>query len=178
MDNPPAMGLRETPCDLNRDIDRLIYGQWPAGDLLLQRLSLVILHDDEHLTARRNGIGRAVLCLVDVMNHADVVVLQGRSRFRFMDKPVPGFGISGQFRRQEFEGDGTIELEVLGLVDNAHAPAAEFLKYLIVGDRCADHRDSLLNHVSGMYPASTSFNVPLSLLSVGRGWTRWVIGKH
>ena len=47
-------------------------------------------------------------------------------------------------RGQEFEGDESVERQVLGLVDNAHAPAAEFLQDLVVADGFADHDRSIL----------------------------------
>ena len=53
-------------------------------DLLLERLALVVLRDDEHLS---------VGSLIDIVYDADVVVLEGRRGLGLLDEPLLGFGI-------------------------------------------------------------------------------------
>ena len=47
-------------------------------------------------------------------------------------------------RRQELEGDGTLQLRVFSLVDDTHAAFAEFGGDLVVGDGLADHGGPLV----------------------------------
>jgi hypothetical protein len=44
--------------------------------------------------------------------------------------------------RQELEGDEAMQPGILGLVDHAHAAAAEFLDNAIVRDGLADHGEA------------------------------------
>jgi hypothetical protein len=50
-----------------------------------------------------------------------------------------GLPVLGEFFRQELQGDGALELGVLGLIDDTHAPAAELLNDAIVRDYAANH---------------------------------------
>jgi hypothetical protein len=43
-----------------------------------------------------------------------------------------GVGIKGEVRWQELEGNGAIEVGVLGLVDYTHPSTAKFLKNFVV----------------------------------------------
>jgi hypothetical protein len=41
--------------------------------------------------------------------------------------------------REEFQGDDSVELRILGLVNYAHATFAKFLEYVVVRYGLADH---------------------------------------
>jgi len=47
--------------------------------------------------------------------------------------------ITGNFLRQELEGNEAMQPRVFGFIDHAHAPAAEFLDDAVVRDGFADH---------------------------------------
>ena len=67
--------------------DGLVDRQRSALDLLLERLAFVEVHDDEHLAVSR---------FVDVVDRADVVVLEGGGGFGLVDETLLGFGVAGE----------------------------------------------------------------------------------
>ena len=77
--------------------------------------------------------------LIDVVDRADVGVIQRGRRARFALEPLERAGLQGHVFRQELEGDRAIEPAVLGLVDDAHAAAAEEFGDLVVRNPLADH---------------------------------------
>ena len=65
----------------------------PSGDAVLQRRALQILHDNEG----------ALFVLTDVVNRADVGVVQRRSRTRLSLEASECLGISCDFIRKKLE---------------------------------------------------------------------------
>jgi len=61
------------------------------------------------------------------MDDADIRVRKSGGRLGFDEEPLLELGGVHQVGRQEFQGDRTLELDVLGLVDDAHAAVADFL---------------------------------------------------
>ena len=68
MDDPGRVGLRQPLPHLGGDVHGLVHRQRPSGDPLLQRLPLVVGHDEIQL---------AVVGLADVVDGADVGVVEG-----------------------------------------------------------------------------------------------------
>ena len=65
-------------------------------------------------------------------------------------EPFQGLPVLGEFFRQELQGDGTLELGVLGLIDDTHAPATQLLQDAIVGNGLANHtRNQPLHAILG-----------------------------
>ena len=95
---------------------------------LLQRGALQILHGDE---------GAAVL-LADVMNGADVGMIQRGRGSSLALEPAQRLPVASQFVRQELQRDEAMEPGVLRFVDHAHAAAAELLDDAVVGEGLAD----------------------------------------
>ena len=50
-----------------------------------------------------------------------------------------GLRVPGDFIGQEFQSDETMQLQILGLIDDTHSPAAEFFDDAVMGDSLADH---------------------------------------
>jgi hypothetical protein len=92
-----------------REFDRL------SADLLIQRLAFEQLHGHELLA----------VVVADLVNGADVAMVQGRSSSCFALKSLERLGFVLKIFREEFEGDVTAEVDVLSFVDNAHPAAAE-----------------------------------------------------
>ena len=82
---------------------------------------------------------RGTVELIDVVDRADVGMIQRGRRARFALEALERAGLQRHVFRQELEGDRAIEPRVLGLVDDAHAAAAEEFGDLVVGNPLADH---------------------------------------
>ena len=132
-----ALRLCRLQCirDLNGEIQELLRWQgrgtrrsYPQA--VLKRLALQKLHDDEGLT----------FVLSNLVNRADIGVIECRGSLRFTLEPFQGLSVLGEFFRQEFQGDGALELGVLGLIDHTHAPAAQLLQDAVVGEGLTNHR--------------------------------------
>jgi hypothetical protein len=95
---------------------------------MLQRHSVQKLHGDEGLAA----------LVINLVNGADVRMIQGGRSLRFALESGQSLRVFGDFIGQEFQGDETMQLHVLGLVDDTHATAAELLDDAIVRDVLAD----------------------------------------
>ncbi len=105
----------------------------PPGDAVLERLAFQKLHHDEGLP----------LVLVDVVDGADAGVVEGRGGPGLALEALLGLVAREEPLGQELERDLAAQAGVLGLVDDAHAPAAELLEDAVVGDGLAGHGDAL-----------------------------------
>ena len=72
------------------------------------------------------------ILLANVVNGANVRMVQSRSRLGLALKAAEGLRIFGDVVGQELEGDKTVQPNVLGLVDNTHATAAHLLNHAVV----------------------------------------------
>jgi len=104
------------------DLQKLLRLEGPLGDAVLECLALQQLHADEGLP----------LVLVDVVDGADVGVVQGRSGLGLPPEAFLSLVVGEQPLGQELESHVAAEAGVLGLVDDTHAPAAELLQDAVV----------------------------------------------
>ena len=100
-----------------------------TGDAVLQSHAFEIFHGDE----------RHAVFLADVVNGADVGMVQSRRGLRFALETGESLGIAGHFIGEKLEGDETVQVGVFRLVDDTHPAAAEFLEDAVVRDALADH---------------------------------------
>ena len=114
---------------LDRDIERVLQLERPGLDLLLQRLAFEKGHGNE-------GLAFDFIDLVDV---ADVGVIECGGRFRLSPEPRLNFLVAEQVSRQEFQSYRTLEVRVLSLVNDTHAALAELPGDLVVRDGSVDH---------------------------------------
>ena len=91
---------------------------------MLQGLAVEKLHGDEGLA----------IFFADVVNGADVGMVQCGSGLGFALKAGERLRVAGNFIGKELEGDETMKPRVFGFVDDAHAAAAQFL------DECGNAR--------------------------------------
>ena len=101
------------------------------GDQVLQRHAIQELHGDEH----------AAVFFADVINGADVGMVQRRSGLRLAPEAFQRLRVLRDVVGQELEGDETVQARVLGLVDHAHAAAAELSEDAVVRNRRVDHAE-------------------------------------
>jgi len=95
---------------------------------VLEGLAVKELHGDE---------GAAVL-FADVIDGADVGVIEGGGGFGFAAETFEGLAVAGGFFGEEFEGDEAVQASVFGLEDDAHAAATELFEDTVVGDGLTD----------------------------------------
>ena len=96
---------------------------------MLERLPFQQLHGDEVLTAR----------FVDLVNRANVRVIQRGCSKRFRLKSFTCSRIILHFYRQELQRDMPVQSKVFGFVHHTHAAATELLQDAIVRNDLADH---------------------------------------
>lgn len=80
---------------------------------MLQCLAFQKFHGDEGLALR----------LADVVNYADIRMIQGRSGTRLSLKAIQCLLIARQLRRQKLERDVATEAGVFGFVNDTHSSA-------------------------------------------------------
>ena len=123
------MRRRQRLGDLRRQVERGLEIKRAPGDALPQRAPLEQLHHDE----------RPALVLVDVVDGADVRMVQRRRRAGFAAEALERLAILRRRVRQELEGDETAEPQVFGLVDDAHPALAELRDDAVSRQRAANH---------------------------------------
>src|SRR5262245_37720734 len=128
-DSLPMCGLQSIR-HLNRQLQQLVALELFRRDQLLERLALHQLHRNERLSLK----------FVDIVDGADVGMIERRSRPSLTPKPFQNLLILRQVRWQEFEGDSSPELDVFGLVDHAHATRSKLLKDTVMRNSRTDHR--------------------------------------
>ena len=114
---------RETARDLRDDGRRFVEAQRTACDPLSKRLAVVVCHRQKH-----SALGR----FVDLVDRADVRVIQRGGRLRFVNEPRLGVGVFGHGQRQELQRDEPLEPQVFGFVHLPHAAGPEQLNDAVV----------------------------------------------
>src|ERR1700732_5332961 len=100
-----------------------------VADQVLQRGAFEELHRDEGLA----------LMLSDFVDGADVGMVQSGVSARFTPETLQGRLVVRDLVWQEFQGDETTQLRVLGLEDYSHATTAELFQNAVVRDCPVDH---------------------------------------
>ncbi len=104
------------------------------GDAVLERCPVQKLHRDERLR----------IVLANLVNRADVGMIQCRSGTRLTAEAFQSLGVAGDVLGQELQRHRAAEFGVLGLVHHSHAAATEFARDFVVGKGLPDHRKSNL----------------------------------
>ena len=120
--------------DLDREGKQDVEIQRTASNRVLQGLAFEELHRDE---------GAAVL-LADVVDGADVRVIERRGRLGFALEARQRSGVQGNFVGQKLQCDEAVKAGVLSLINHAHTSTTEFFNDLIVGDGPAEHWAEML----------------------------------
>ena len=128
MDDSRGVGRIKRIGDLNCEPD--------SSDIQIQRTT----GDRTSDSAVQNSmaIKRAIL-LADVVNRADVGVIQRGRGLGFALKTGKCLRIAGHLFGQKLEGDEAMQPRVFGLIHHTHTAAAEFLDNTVVRDGLADH---------------------------------------
>ena len=78
------------------DVEHRVQSERTGGEPILQRRALQILHGDE----------RSPVLLADVVDRADVVMVERRRRLRFARKPAQGLGIAARSSETNLSATG------------------------------------------------------------------------
>src|SRR5215472_6260654 len=103
--------------NLNREVEQCVDLKRLAFDQVPERLSFEQLHGDERLA----------LMFANFVNRADIGMVERGRRLSFTLEPFQCLAVLRQSLGQELECDEAMKLDILGLVDDTHAAAAEFL---------------------------------------------------
>ena len=121
MHEPVLMDVRQRVGDLARDVDGFIDRQRTARQPARDRLPVEVLHD-EIVEAR---------VVADVVDAADVRVLEARDRFGLAFEPLAHVGRDRFGAGDDLDGDEPIEARIARAVDLAHAALAERIDDLV-----------------------------------------------
>ena len=146
--------------DLDPEVQQRPEVERPPPDPVREGFPLEQLHGDEVLP----------LVVVDLVDRADSRVIEGGGSAGLALEALERGRVLGHFRGQELERDVPAELRVLGLIDDAHAPAAELGGDPVVGDGLADH--GLLSSYSVAGVAGYSFSKSGSPWRIARSGSR------
>ena len=135
--------------NFNGELKHLVQRQRLARNAVLQCLTVQEFHDDESLS----------VLLVNLVDGANVRVIQGRCGLRFAPKAFERDRVLGRFGREKLESDQTLQARVFRLIDDTHPPATELLDDAVMRDGLTDHGEgpTLDSHVRGAENASQRF---------------------
>ena len=114
--------------DLDAQIEHRFDLQRLASDPVPECLPLQQFHRDEG-----SPIG-----LINLVDRADVWVVQGGRGFGFPLETAEGLCVVGEFVGKKLQGDVATELEVFAFIDHAHAAPADPAEDAVMGD-CLPH---------------------------------------
>ena len=115
MDDVRAVRSRQSVGDLDPNLDRLPDRKGASLQPVGQRLPVEVLHHQEVDLA-----GAA-----DIVDRADMRMIERGDRARFLLEATAAFGIGGQARRQDLDGDRAAKARVARLVNLAHPPGTD-----------------------------------------------------
>ena len=123
------MGDIKSVGDLNTNVEDGVHRERTPGDAVLECFAFEQLHHKKCFPFK----------FLNVVNRADVGMIQGGGGAGFAAEALEGLRILAQLLREEFEGDAAAQLEVFGGVDDAHAAATELFKNAVVSEGLAGH---------------------------------------
>src|SRR6202140_4097730 len=140
----------ERVSNVDRNGEKNFPFQGPPANAMLKRQAVQKLHGQEE---------RAVF-LPNLMDRADIGMVEGGSGASFAAETFQCLGILRPIVGEKLKGDKSTQRDVFGLVNHAHATAAEFLDDAVVRDGTPDHARpiiflrSLVENLTWVKPAS------------------------
>ncbi len=162
VDNAFGVGCVEGVSDFDGQLEQGVVIERAACDGVLESHAVQELHGDEGL--RLVFLGQV---FVDFVNGADIGMVQGGGGLGLALETGQSLGILGHLVRQEFQGDEAVQLDVLRLIDNAHAAATELFNHSVVRDGLSNHWRK--SYVGGAGESTKPGPVPL----VVRRYRKW-----
>jgi len=131
VDDAFGMGGIKRIRNLDRQPEQNVGLKGPSGDAMLQRLAVQKLHNQEGMT----------ILPPDLMDGADIGMIECRSRLRLPLKPRQGLRVLNDVIGQKLKRDKTVEDYILSLVYNPHTAATQLFDDSVMRDGLADHKD-------------------------------------
>ena len=130
-----ALGMRgaKRVGDLDGQFEKDVGRERSAAQLVLERAAFEPLHDDELLAVGFRSFS-------NVMNRADVRMVQRRGRLRFALKTAHRLSVSREFRGEKLQGDSPTEAQILGAEHHTHAATAQTFDDAVPRDRVPNSR--------------------------------------
>ena len=128
MNDALGVGGVERVGNFDAEIEEKLQIHGAAADGMLQSFAVETFHGQ---------VGLAV-GFADVVNGADVGMIQRGGGARFAAEAFERLRVFGQFIGEEFQRDEAAEVGVLSLVNHAHAATAEFFDDAVVRDGLAN----------------------------------------
>src|SRR5947207_216103 len=122
MNDALSVGGLERVSDFSDERKQAFRFQRLAPDQIAEREAIEELHCDKS----------AALLFADIVQRADIWVVERGSSLGFTTKTDERLRIIGEFVRQKFKRDKTAETSVFGFVHHAHTAAAQLLNDAIV----------------------------------------------
>jgi hypothetical protein len=129
MDNSQRVGGIQAISNFDAEREQCLQFHGTVADDVLQRRAVEVLHDDERLA----------ILLADVMNGADIRMVERRSGFSLAAEPPQGLRILSHIFRKELQSDEAVQAGILGLVNDAPTAAAQFVDDAVMRNGSADH---------------------------------------
>ena len=85
------------------------------------------------------GNEQPALALADFVERADMRMIEGRRRAGFAVEPLNRRTVLREAFGKELERHSAPETQVLGLVDDAHAPTAQQAEHAVMGHGLVNH---------------------------------------
>ena len=133
MDDSRPVGGIQTLRDPGRNTLQFVKRNRPLQDPLLERDAVQKLHDD---------VGPPVRSRADLMNRANIRMIQGGRGTRFSLESLHRARVSAEFMRQELERHHAAQARILGLVHDSHAAPTQFFDDSVFAGRVAYGRGS------------------------------------
>ncbi len=151
MDDASGVGGIEGVGNLDGQGKHRLQFHGPVADQVLERDAVEELHHEEMTAA----------FLADVIDGTDIGMVQGRSGLGLAAEALQCLAVLGEIVGQKLQGDEAAEAGVFGLVDDAHAAAAELFDDPVM-------RDGLFEHFPRSGPGSPRASSPVSHLRGGK----------
>src|SRR5262249_9408318 len=156
-----ALGMRgvEGVGNLKRKREQSFVIEPGAATDIFERRALQKLHGDESLP----------LLFADVVDGADVGVIQRRCGPGFALKTRQGLRIKAELGREKLKGYGALQACIHRLVDNTHPPVADFFDDLVMRNRLVNHSSRATVRAGNVTGEETEWYEQTGLLSTKKG---------
>ena len=146
--------------------DDAFTGTWKLNEA---KSAIQKLHGNESLT----------IFLTDIVNRANILMIQSRRRLRLALEAGQCLRVSGDFFGQKLEGNEAMQPRVLGFIHHTHTAAPELLDDAVVRDGLADQLGwfhpmvGMLGMLIDASQGSRTVGFDGAISDLATSWTSW-----